>query len=35
MYTLKKEKDLETAIRSALDSGYRLFDTAVMYDNER
>ena len=34
-YTLKSEKEISAALRAALDSGYRLFDTAVMYGNEK
>lgn len=34
MYNLNDEKKIEELLESALDLGYRYFDTAVGYQNE-
>ncbi len=35
MWNLQEGREAETAVRHALDAGYRLFDTAALYGNER
>lgn len=34
-YQIRRAKDMDVSIKAAYDAGYRLFDTAVMYSNEK
>ena len=34
-YQIRKKNELENSVKVAYNTGYRLFDTAVMYGNEK